>query len=102
MLSSLNLPLSHRQFWNCKHAPWPGLALTLPAPGGRGGIGGGIPGATGYRYWTLTIHNLDEVLSAVEAAGHKIVRPRTEVGPGGVIGMVEDPDGKRVEFIQAQ
>ena len=62
---------------------------------------GGIPGATGYRYWTMTIHNLNEVLSAVQAAGQKIVRPRTEVRPGVVIGMVEDPDGNWVEFIQA-
>ena len=65
-----------------------------PAPGG-------IAGGTGYRYWTMTVHNLDEVLSAVQAAGQKIVRPRTEVRPGVVIGMVEDPDGNWVEFIQA-
>jgi len=65
-----------------------------PAPGG-------IPGGTGYRYWTMTIKNLDETLSAVQAAGFKIVRPRTEVRPGVVIGMVEDPDGNWVEFIQA-
>jgi catechol 2,3-dioxygenase-like lactoylglutathione lyase family enzyme len=62
---------------------------------------GGIQDGTGYRYWTMTIHNLDEVLSAVQAAGQKIVRPRTEVRPGVVIGMVEDPDGNWVEFIQA-
>jgi catechol 2,3-dioxygenase-like lactoylglutathione lyase family enzyme len=62
---------------------------------------GGIQGGTGYRYWTMTIHNLDEVLSAVQASGRKIVRPRTEVRPGVVIGMVEDPDGNWVEFIQA-
>ena len=37
-----------------------------PAPGG-------IQGGTGYRYWTMTIDNLDEVLSAVEAAGQKVV-----------------------------
>jgi predicted enzyme related to lactoylglutathione lyase len=49
----------------------------------------------------MTIHNLDEMLSAVQAAGQKIVRPRTEVRPGVVIGMVEDPDGNWVEFIQA-
>ena len=65
-----------------------------PAPGG-------IQGGTGYRYWTMTITNLDEVLRAVQAAGHKIVWPRTEVRPGVVIGMVEDPDGNWVEFIQA-
>ena len=65
-----------------------------PAPGG-------IQGGTGYRYWTMTIDNLDEVLSAVEDAGQKVVWPRTEVRPGVVIGMVEDPDGNWVEFIQA-
>lgn len=62
---------------------------------------GGIPGGTGYRYWTMTIKNLDEVLNAVAEAGHKVVWPRREVRPGVVIGMVEDPDGNWVEFIQA-
>jgi len=65
-----------------------------PAPGG-------IQGGTGYRYFTMTVHNLDEVLSAVKAAGQNIVRPGTEVRPGVVIGMVEDPDGNLLEFIQA-
>ncbi len=65
-----------------------------PAPGG-------IQGGTGYRYWTMTIDNLDEVLSAVEAAGQKVVWPRTEVRPGVVVGMVEDPDGNWVEFVQS-
>jgi hypothetical protein len=49
----------------------------------------------------MTITNLDEVLRAVKAAGHKIVWLRTEVRPGVVIGMVEDSDGNWVEFIQA-
>jgi predicted enzyme related to lactoylglutathione lyase len=69
---------------------------------GKPAAPGGIPGGTGYRYWTMTIQNLDEVLNAVQAAGHKIVWPRREVRPGVVIGMVEDPDGNWVEFIQAQ
>ena len=49
----------------------------------------------------MTINNLDEVLDAVSAAGHKIVWPRREVRPGVVIAMVEDPDGNWVEFIQS-
>jgi predicted enzyme related to lactoylglutathione lyase len=61
----------------------------------------GITGGTGYRYWTMTIANLDEVLRAVEAAGHKVVWPRREVRPGVVVAMIEDPDGNWVEFIQA-
>jgi predicted enzyme related to lactoylglutathione lyase len=64
-----------------------------PAPGG-------IEGGTGYRYWTMTIDNLDEVLRAVEAAGQKVVWPRREVRQGVFVGMVEDPDGNWVEFIQ--
>ena len=68
---------------------------TPPAPGG-------LAGGTGYRYWTMTIDNLDEVLSAVEAAGQKVVWPRTEVRPGVSVGMVEDPDGNWVEFIEAE
>ena len=68
---------------------------TPPAPGG-------LSGGTGYRYWTMTIDNLDEVLSAVEAAGQKVVWPRTEVRPGVSVGMVEDPDGNWVEFIEAE
>lgn len=61
----------------------------------------GIQGGTGYRYWTMTIENLDEVLTAVAAAGHKVVWPRREVRPGVEVAMIEDPDGNWVEFIQA-
>lgn len=63
-----------------------------PAPGG-------IPNASGYRYWTITVSNLDEVLGQCEAGGYKIVVPKTEVRPGITIGIVEDPDGNWVEFI---
>ena len=76
------------------------LIVPVQAPGARPAPGG-VQGSTGYRYWTMTVHNLDEVLSAVQAAGQKIVRPRTETRPGVVISVVEDPDGNWMEFIQA-
>src|SRR5438270_900646 len=49
---------------------------------------GGIAGATGYRYWTISVSNLDEIVGACEAAGAKIaVAPRT-VRPGVRIAIV--------------
>ena len=41
----------------------------------------GITGGTGYRYWTMTINNLDAVLDAVAAAGHKVVWPEERCAP---------------------
>ena len=60
---------------------------------------GGIQGATGYRYWTITVGNLDELVAACEAAGRKVVVPVTELRPGVTIAIVEDPDGNWVEFL---
>lgn len=61
--------------------------------------GGGIPGATGYRYFTIHVANLEEVMAACEAAGVKVVIPIREARPGVTIGMVADPDGNIVEFV---
>lgn len=62
---------------------------------------GGINKATGYRYWTMSVSNLAEIVAACEAAGTKIRIPITEIRPGITIAMVEDPDGNWVEFLQA-
>lgn len=61
--------------------------------------GGGIPGATGYRYFTIHARNLAEMMDVCEAAGAPIVVPTSEIRPGVTIGMVEDPDGNIVEFV---
>ena len=63
---------------------------------------GGIQGGTGYRYWTMTIDNLDEVLSAVKAAGQKVVWPRREVRPGVVVGVLarEGAGGAHAESVR--
>ena len=60
---------------------------------------GGINSATGYRYWTISVDNLDEITDACSAAGHKVRVPVTEIRPGVKISMVEDPDGNWVEFL---
>jgi catechol 2,3-dioxygenase-like lactoylglutathione lyase family enzyme len=62
---------------------------------------GGIPGATGYRYFTMSVSNLQEMTDACAAAGYTVAWPITEIRPGISISMVEDPDGNWVEFLQA-
>src|SRR5689334_2616116 len=39
---------------------------------------GGIQGATGYRYWTISVANLEDLVAACEGAGRKVVVPITE------------------------
>lgn len=62
---------------------------------------GGIAGALGLRYFTMQVTNLGELMAACEAAGVPIAVPESEIRPGVSIGMVEDPDGNWVEFVQA-
>jgi len=61
---------------------------------------GGIFGATGNRYWTVSVSNLAEVVKSCEAAGYKLPVPVTELSPGLTIAFIEDPDGNWVEFLQ--
>lgn len=62
---------------------------------------GGLTGATGMRYFTMQVTNLSEMLAACAVAGAPVVVPESEIRPGVSIGMVEDPDGNWVEFVQA-
>lgn len=62
--------------------------------------GGGIPAAVGIRYFTMTVSNLVEMMAACEAAGVPIAVPTREARPGVTIGIVSDPDGNMVEFVQ--
>lgn len=62
---------------------------------------GGIGGAYGIRYWTISVANLDGILSDCEKGGYRVVVPGRTARPGLDIGIVEDPDGNWVEFIQA-
>jgi len=60
---------------------------------------GPIPAASGYRYWTMIVNNLQDIVQTCEAAGRKLVVPIREVRPGVTIAIVEDPDGNLVEFV---
>ena len=61
---------------------------------------GGIPGGTGFRYCTISVSNLEEVVESCAAAGYAVAVAPTELRPGVRIAMVEDPDGNWVEFVQ--
>lgn len=60
---------------------------------------GGIRGATGYRYWTMRISNMDSVMEDVRNAGYNVPVPPMDIGGGVKIAMVEDPDGNWVELV---
>ncbi len=62
-------------------------------------VPGGIQGGGGYRYWTITVGNLGELLQACTDQGHKVVMNERELRPGVKMAMVEDPDGNWVEFL---
>jgi catechol 2,3-dioxygenase-like lactoylglutathione lyase family enzyme len=61
---------------------------------------GGILGSTGYRYWTISISNLEELVETCRAGEYRVVVEPMEVRPGVSIAIVEDPDGNWVEFLQ--
>ncbi|MEM7219068.1 MAG: VOC family protein [Pseudomonadota bacterium] len=61
---------------------------------------GGIPGATGIRYFTISVTNLEAAVAACDAAGANVAVPIRESRPGVSIAMIEDPDGNWVELLQ--
>ena len=61
---------------------------------------GGIRGASGYRYWTIHVNNLEECVATIEAAGYKVVVPVKKIREGIAIAIVEDPDANWVELLE--
>ncbi len=61
---------------------------------------GQIAAATGYRYWTMIVDNLEEVMDTCTSEGIEIAVPLREIRPGVSIGIVHDPDGNLVEFVK--
>ncbi len=62
---------------------------------------GGIGAATGYRYWTISVSNLDQLVESCEAAGYTVAVAPREIRAGVRISMVEDPDGNWVELLES-
>jgi glyoxylase I family protein len=63
-------------------------------------VPGGIPAATGYRYWTINVSNLAASVEACMEAGIKVVVPPRVIRPGVTIAIVADPDGNWLELLQ--
>ncbi len=72
----------------------------LDSPGSPAGPKGDIPEATGFRYLTFWISNLEELLGELTDAGVEVLRPPFDVAPGTTGLLVLDPDGNVVEFLQ--
>ena len=60
----------------------------------------GIAGAFGYRYWTMIVENLEGVMADCKAYGSEIITLITTIRPGVTIGIVIDPEGNLVEFVE--
>jgi catechol 2,3-dioxygenase-like lactoylglutathione lyase family enzyme len=85
------------------HRVWCGeslIKLVAPAkhPDAKS-AGGGITGATGMRYFTISVGNLEALVSACRSAGSTVVVEPREARPGIRIAIVTDPDGNLVEFL---
>jgi len=61
---------------------------------------GGIRGATGYRYWTITVGNLQACVDKAKTAGSTVIVSAKEVRPGITIAIIADPDGNWVELLE--
>ena len=62
----------------------------------------GITGALGYRYWTMIVDNLEEIMTDCQEYGSEIITPITTIRPGVTIGIVTDPEGNLVEFVEQE
>ncbi len=74
--------------------------VTLPSTPDAQNPPGGIMGATGMRYFTISVDNLTAAVEECSAAGCNVPVPIRESRPGVNIAMVEDPDGNWVELLQ--
>lgn len=60
----------------------------------------GLQAQQGFRYFTMVIANLSEVVQKLKDANVPFEIPETEIRPGTRIAMVRDPDGNVLEFVE--
>ena len=68
-----------------------------PAPAFQGGF----HEMAGFRYLTITVGNIEEVVADAEKAGVRFIVPLTELMPGIRIAILADPDGNPIELLAA-
>jgi glyoxylase I family protein len=61
---------------------------------------GGLGTATGLRYLTIWVTNMDELLAECRSAGENILVEARVIRPGVRVAFVEDPDGVWVELLE--
>ncbi|MDE0812899.1 MAG: VOC family protein [Alphaproteobacteria bacterium] len=62
--------------------------------------GGGPRGASGIRYWTITVKDLIAMTEKCRSAGYTVAVEPKDVRPGVRISMIEDPDGNWIELLE--
>jgi lactoylglutathione lyase len=55
--------------------------------------------AAGYRYMSLFVSNIDDLVAEVAQFGGTVAIPVTEFQPGSRFAFVEDPEGNRIELL---
>ncbi len=77
------------------------LKLCSPDPAaGAAPPGGELFTASGLRYFTISVTNIDELVAALAAAGTPVVWSPRDIAPTARVAIVQDPDGNHVEFLQ--
>jgi len=76
------------------------LKIVVPTTTISDGPSGGMMAATGLRYFTLSVTEVQPILDECRNANARIIWERREARPGVWVGMVEDPDGNWIEFIE--
>src|SRR6202161_3316991 len=55
--------------------------------------------ASGYRYMSLFVSSIDDLVAECERCGATVAMPVTDVHPGARFAFVEDPEGNRIELL---
>jgi predicted enzyme related to lactoylglutathione lyase len=64
------------------------------------GSSGDFLSATGYRYMTLSVTDIDAASREAEAYGGKVAVGPVTIRPGVKIAQLRDPDGNWIELVQ--